>query len=66
MRSGGDINLALLNIRATPLDAKLPSPAEMMFGRPITTTLPSHTSELAPEVYRDHLRHDSGSTKGLC
>ena len=56
MKSGRDVNLVLLNVRATTLDAKLPGPAELMFGRPITTTLPSHTSELAPEVYRDHLR----------
>ena len=63
MRSGGDINLGLLSIRATPLDTKLPSAAEMMFGRPITTTLPSHNSELAPEVYRDHLRHAQDQQK---
>lgn len=50
-----DIDMALLNIRATPLDATLPSPAELMFARPITTILPSHTGELAPEAYRDHI-----------
>ena len=63
MRSGEDINFALLNIRATPLDAKLPSPAELMFGRPITTTLSSHTSELASDVYRDHLRQAQDQQK---
>ena len=63
MRSGGYINPALLNIRTSPLDAKLPSPAEMMFGHPITTTLPSHNSELAPEVYRDHLHHAQDQQK---
>ena len=49
LKSNGDINLALLNIRATLLDATLPSPAELMFGRPIPTALPSHTSQIAPE-----------------
>lgn len=56
LRSNADVNIALMNIRATPLDAALPSPAELMFKRPITTILPSRAKELAPEVYRDHIR----------
>ena len=32
LKLGGDIELALLNVRATPLDSVLPSPAELMFG----------------------------------
>ena len=35
------INLTLLNIRATPIDHRLKSPAEMLMGRPIVTLLPS-------------------------
>ena len=53
LKSGSDIHMALLNIRATPLDTTLPSPAELMFGRRIPTVLPSHTGEIAPEGYRN-------------
>ena len=56
LKSGGDVDMALLNIRATPLDATLPSPEELMFGRLIPTTLPSHTNQMAPEIYRKHVR----------
>ena len=55
VKSGADIDRALQNVQATPLDASLPSPAELMFNRPIATTLSSRAAELAPEVYRDHL-----------
>ena len=41
-RTGQDIQTALLHFRATPIDSNLPSPAELLFGRPIRTTLPSH------------------------
>ena len=37
-----DLQIALLNLRATPVDTGIPSPAEMMFGRPVRTTLPSY------------------------
>ncbi|XP_033111306.1 uncharacterized protein K02A2.6-like [Anneissia japonica] len=36
------IQVALLHLRATPIGPDLPSPAEMMFGRLVRTTLPSH------------------------
>ena len=32
----------MLHLRATPVDSKLPSPAEMLFGRPIRTNMPSY------------------------
>ena len=40
IRNGEDIQLTLLNLRATPIDTGLPSPAEMIFDRPIPTMLP--------------------------
>ena len=59
LHSGQDIHRVLLNIRATPVDAKLKSPAELMFGRPIATCLPSR-AEPGPEHIREqlHLRRD--------
>ena len=67
MKSGTDIQKALLNIRATPIDSNLKSPAELMFGHPITTLLPSR-SEPGPEEQRRNLykrqqemiKHDKG------
>ena len=41
-KTGQDIQTALLHFRATPIDSNLRSPAELLFGRPIRTTLPSH------------------------
>jgi hypothetical protein len=38
--SGGDIDMALLALRTTPIDSRLPSPAEMLFRRKIRGTLP--------------------------
>ena len=40
--SSGDLHLAMLNVRATPISSSLPSPAELMFGRKISTTLPGY------------------------
>jgi transposase InsO family protein len=40
--TGQDLQLAMLNLRATPVDSNLPSPAEMLMGRPIRTALPSY------------------------
>ena len=41
LNKGEDIQLALTNIRVTPIDSELLSPAKMMFGKPITILLPS-------------------------
>ena len=41
---GENTDLALLNVRATPLDSKSPSPAELLLGRPISTTLPAYVT----------------------
>ena len=40
-KSGTDPQMALLCLRATPIDAHLPSPAELLFGRGICTNLPA-------------------------
>ena len=50
-RSGDDIQMVLMNVCATPIDAKLSSPSQMMFGRPMTTILPNH-SDPGPEHER--------------
>ncbi len=50
----GDVQVALLQVRATPIDSDLPSPAELLLGRPITTLLPSHADPGKLE-HRQHL-----------
>ena len=45
MESGNDIDIALLNLRATPIDQYLPSPAELMFGSKVSVVLPSRNCE---------------------
>ena len=40
--TGESTAAALLNLRCTPVDAHLPSPAEMMFGRQVRTLLPAN------------------------
>ena len=47
--TGQDTQLALLHLRATPIDSHLKSPAELLLGRPIRTSLPSH--HLAGDPY---------------
>ena len=55
LKKSSDMQLALLNIRATPVDAKLPSPTEMLLGRPLATLLPSR-SEPGMEKHRDRMQ----------
>ena len=55
LKKSSDMQLALLNIRATPVDAKLPSPAEMLLGRPLATLLQSR-SEPGMENHRDRMQ----------
>ncbi|XP_038047666.1 uncharacterized protein LOC119725212 [Patiria miniata] len=40
-KSKQNVDKALLNLRATPIDSKLPYPAEILFGRPPCISLPS-------------------------
>lgn len=51
-----DLHMALLQVRATPIDSKLPSNAELLLGRPVTTLLPSRV-EPGKEQHRQHLAH---------
>ena len=54
----------MLDLRATPVDSKLPSPAEMLMGRPITTLLPSRTSPSHVTVaQRQHLDRRQSTMK---
>lgn len=46
IESNTDIDIALLNVRATPIDQYLPSPAELMFGYKLSTVLPNKTDEV--------------------
>ena len=57
-------HLAMLDLRATPVDSKLPSPAGMLMGRPITTLLPSRTSPSPVTVaQRQHLDRRQSTMK---
>uniref|UniRef100_A0A8C6LCP7 Integrase catalytic domain-containing protein n=1 Tax=Nothobranchius furzeri TaxID=105023 RepID=A0A8C6LCP7_NOTFU len=62
LEHGGNLQVVLLQIRATPIDSKLPSPAELLFGRPITTLLPSR-SEPGKEAHRLQLEQRSTNMK---
>ena len=62
MKCKEDIQLALLNVRATPLDANMPSPAELMFGRAITKLIP-HRSEPGPVAQREWLHNKQQQMK---
>ena len=71
-KTGNDALIALQQHRCTPLDSNLSCPSEILFNRPIRTTLPSHhptlmhqTQQLTNEqllqrrdrMIRDHDRH---------
>ena len=43
MKSGQNINMAFMNIRATPVSNNIPSPAELLIKRKITTLIPSQS-----------------------
>ena len=48
--SGCDPHLALLSYRATPIDSKIASPAELLYRRQLQSTLPSHLRNTAPDA----------------
>ena len=62
IRNGEDIQLTLLNLRATPIDTGLPSLAEMIFGRPIATLLPQRDMP-APIEQRERLAQQQANMK---
>ena len=56
LKNGEDIHLALLNVRATPLDSKLPSPGELIFSRKMATVLPNHSMvSTKDQVHAGHM-----------
>ena len=57
-----DLHIALLQVRATPIDSKLPSPAELLFGRPVSTLLPSRVYQ-GKVGHRQHLAHRAAVMK---
>ena len=57
-----DIQQALLIIRATPIDSKVPSPAELLFGRPIATQLPHH-EDISTDENREWLQKQNHNMK---
>ena len=56
-RTGQDAHMALLHLRATPIDANLPAPAEILFGRPVRTTLPSNNPYDKLQAQADNNEH---------
>src|SRR5690606_25726391 len=50
-----DVNLALLEFRNTPTSATRLSPAQRLFGRRTRTLLPTHPSQLLPELHNAHM-----------
>ena len=79
-KTGNDMLIALQQHRCTPLDSNVSSPSEILFNRPIRTTLPSHhptlmqqTQQLTNEqllqrrdrMIRDHDRH-AGPSSPCC
>ena len=62
LRLGGDITRALFNVQATPLDTVLPNPAELMFRRPMKTSL-SCRVQMAPDEYRTQINQSVAREK---
>ena len=56
IKSGQNINMALMNIRATPVSNNIPSPAELLMKRKITTLLPSR-SEMDYEPIKHQMQN---------
>ena len=55
IKSGQDLHMVLMNIRATPVDGNLPSPAEMLLGKPVTSLLPNR-GEPGPAAQHEYLK----------
>ena len=62
--SGADPQLALLALQATPIDAKLPSPAELLYQHQIRTTIPAricNTDSAALQIHEQIDAHSDAS-----
>ena len=59
--SGTDPQLTLLALQATPIDAKLPSPAELLHQCQIRTTIPARICNTDPAALQIHERIDACS-----
>ena len=63
IKTGENIQQALLHVRGTPIDAKLLSPAELLKKRNITTNLQSHLNNMSDETIKNRLEERSVSIK---
>ena len=52
--SGANLQLALLALGATPIDAKLPSPAELLYQHWLRTTIPAKICNTDPAALQVH------------
>ena len=61
--SSGDLHLAMMKVRATPLSSILPIPAELLFGRKISTTLPGYQHIAVNDDTREHFANFTNQQK---
>ena len=59
--SGADLHLALLALWATPIDSKLPSPAELLYQCWLRTTIPAKICNSNPSALQVHEQIDTHS-----
>ena len=59
--SGADPHLALLALQATPIDSKLPSPAELLYQCRLRTTIPAKICNSDPSALQVHEQIDTCS-----
>ena len=55
-QSNTDVQKALMILRATPIDHHLPSPAELLYGRKLRTTLPAKIENTTVDRHQIHQR----------
>ena len=55
LKTSESIPQALLQMRDTPIDAKLQSPAELLLNRRVATCMPSHTNKNRDDGVHDRL-----------